>query len=1053
MSGRTVLAILQAKIDGYTGPLREAAKATDALADAAEKAGKKADESFKPGKLRPVAAEWEKLQDTAINQKEAWNDVAGGLLKAGAAATVGMGLVVREYATFDQAMSGVASTGDDARQSIDMLREAATKSGADTAFSATEAAQGIEELARAGVSAEDTLGGGLSGALDLAAAGQLEVADAAGIASIAMTQFKLKGDQIPHLADLLAAGAGKAMGGVDDLGMALKQGGLVASQFGLSIEETVGGLSAFAASGLLGSDAGTSLKTMLLKLADPSKEAKRTMDELGISAYDAQGKFVGLEGLAGQLKESMIGLDDSQRQAALSTIFGTDAIRAAAILYEEGAEGIADWTKAVDDSGYAAKTAATLQDNLVGDLEKLGGAWSALAIQMGESADGPLRGLVQGLTSIVDLATEFPDASKAIFTVVGVVGGLALATGGLMKGVGALAQYRTNLAAISDTSPGLGRAVGVLGKLPAVAAGAAAAFAALVVIGAVTENLWGLAPAAEAASAALERLNQGQGVGVIDSLFRTTDGRDIAQGVGDLKAAFDVLSGIESGMKLDWISNDFWAHVFQSTSQLDRLKTQFAQIDSQFANMDTKQAAAAFREIAEVSQQAGLSTEGLIELFPEYAAQIDSMAASSGYAKLSTEELFTAMRGGGLDGVTKNHIPEIVTGINAWAEAALAAGGVQADLGATSQANAEQIAAASKAASDAISAYQGLRDAIQGVNDAQREGANLIMSEEQARETWLASLAAVDEQIKKNGKSLNETEEKGRANREFLRGLAVDARDVTDAMRDNGAGVDVLNAKMSEQREEFIKTAAKFGIVGAAAQKMADDYGLIPNYVETLMVVEGAKVSKQEAADLNKQLEGLPDAVKSEIVTIAHRDGAEEAQRALDSIPPEVLKLLKIDPDTAGAAEVQRAIDAVHGKTVTVTVRNITVGGTSAPAMGRTELRAQGGYIRGPGTTTSDSIPAMLSDQEYVLRAAAVQAIGVDRLHYMNRHGELPRFADGGLVSQRATSGALSMAAPSYASTTTHVTNINLEGREALTWVMDNLRDGQRRAYQERGVH
>ena len=227
MSSRTVSVALQAKVDQYLAAMSAAAKSTDDVAKAAEAAGKKADESLKP--KSGLTGEWEKLQGVATKHEQDWNKVSSSMLGAGAAAGAAVALVTREYANFDQAMSGVASTGDDARQNIDALTEAAKKAGADTAYSAVEAANGVEELVRAGVSASDVLGGGLDGALSLAAAGQIEVADAAGIASTAMTQFELSGDKIPHVADLLAAGAGKAMGGVDDLGMALKQSGLVAS--------------------------------------------------------------------------------------------------------------------------------------------------------------------------------------------------------------------------------------------------------------------------------------------------------------------------------------------------------------------------------------------------------------------------------------------------------------------------------------------------------------------------------------------------------------------------------------------------------------------------------------------------------------------------------------------------------------------------------------------------------------------------------------------------------------------------------------------------------
>src|SRR5207342_2492910 len=196
------------------------------------------------------------------------------------------------------------------------------------------------------------------GALNLAATGNLDVADSAEVAATAMAQFNLSGRDVPHIADLIAAGAGKAQGEVSDMAAALKQSGLVASQFGLSIEETTGTLAAFANAGLIGSDSGTSFKTMLLSLASPSAKAAGLMKELGIAAYDAQGNFVGITQLAEQLKQKLGPLSQAQRDAALATIFGTDAIRAANVLYKEGGQGITDWTSKVNDSGFAAEAAA-----------------------------------------------------------------------------------------------------------------------------------------------------------------------------------------------------------------------------------------------------------------------------------------------------------------------------------------------------------------------------------------------------------------------------------------------------------------------------------------------------------------------------------------------------------------------------------------------------------------------------------------------------------------------------------------------------------------------
>jgi TP901 family phage tail tape measure protein len=293
--------------------------------------------------------------DAAAKKREALSSLGSSAGKVGLLAAAGLGAAVLAAANFDKAMSGVQAATRESASGMEALRAAALKAGADTAFSAQEAAGGIEALAKAGVSTEDILGGGLTGALDLAAAGEIGVAEAAEQAATAMTQFGLAGSDVPHIADLLAAGAGKAQGEVTDMGDALNQAGLVANSMGLSIEETTGSLAAFASAGLIGSDAGTSLKSMLQRLANPSGEAATALADLGVNAYDAEGNFVGLESMAGQLRSAMKNLTGEQRDAAMATIFGSDAVRAANILYSEGAKGISQWTEQVDDQGFAAR--------------------------------------------------------------------------------------------------------------------------------------------------------------------------------------------------------------------------------------------------------------------------------------------------------------------------------------------------------------------------------------------------------------------------------------------------------------------------------------------------------------------------------------------------------------------------------------------------------------------------------------------------------------------------------------------------------------------------
>jgi hypothetical protein len=170
---------------------------------------------------------------------------------------------------------------------------------------------------------------------------------------------------------------------------------------------------------------------MLQKLQAPSKEAAQTMSDLGINMYDANGNMLDMAGMAGQLQDHMSGLTQEQRNSALATIFGSDAVRAANVLYKEGASGIADWTGKVNDSGYAAKQAAALQDNLSGDLEKLGGSFDTLMISIGHGLQGPGRELVQFFGTVVDGATGlikvFGDLPGPVQAAIFAFGGWAIA--------------------------------------------------------------------------------------------------------------------------------------------------------------------------------------------------------------------------------------------------------------------------------------------------------------------------------------------------------------------------------------------------------------------------------------------------------------------------------------------------------------------------------------------------------------------------------------------------------------------------------------------------
>lgn len=464
-------------------------------------------------------------------------------LVAGAAISAAFGVAINSALNFDRQLSELGAVSSATAEEMSTLRQAALDAGAATAFSASEAAQAQTELAKAGVSTSDILAGGLTGALSLAAAGGIELADAATYAANAMTTFGLAGSDVGRIADTLAAGANKSAADVKDIGQALEQSGLVADQFGLSMEDTVGVLAAFAQAGLRGSDAGTSFKTMLQRLVPQSAEAAAKMAELGIEMFDAAGNFVGIEAAAGELQEGLQNLSVEQRNTALATIFGSDAVRAATILYENGSDGIGEWIRQVDDAGFASEVAAQRMDNLAGDLEALRGAIETALIEGGSSATGALRFMAQGATDVVNAFSALPAPLQgAAVGVTGVSGaGLLLvgAIGTLIPKVQATREALNNMGAAGVRA---NTALGKLGKLGAAGTGLVAfGFGIRELSEAIEGLLQESAPNLDAMANALVRLGEdGQVSGELLGTFGE-----------DLQKLADDLNVLEEGRRID----------------------------------------------------------------------------------------------------------------------------------------------------------------------------------------------------------------------------------------------------------------------------------------------------------------------------------------------------------------------------------------------------------------------------------------------------------------------------------------------------------------------
>lgn len=767
-------------------------------------------------KSRESADEAEKLQKRVEAQEKAFNIAGKSMLVAGGVIAAGLAFATYRAAQFDQAMSNVQAATMESADNMSALRQAALDAGASTVYTAQESAGAIEELAKAGLSTKDILGGGLTGALNLAAAGNMAVADAAGVASTTLQQFQLKGDQASKVADLLAAGAGKAMGDVSDLSMALSQSGTVAAQFGLSVEETVGSLAAFASAGLLGSDAGTSFRTMLLRLANPTGEAAQKMKDLGIQAYDAQGNFIGMSGLAGQLQKGLSDLTQEQRNASLAIIFGQDAIRAANILYQQGAKGISDWTSKVNDAGYAAKTAEIRLNNLAGDLEELGGAFDTAFIGVGSNAQGPLRGLVQGITDLVNGFNGLPEGGQAAVMWVGAVGSAVLVTGGLaLLAIPKIAAFKVAMTDLGITGAGVRSRLGTLTEFLGGPYGIALAVgtAAILTFNKAIEE--GVPAQAEITNAIKTSATAAAGLEAAfsrGSLEKNLFG-DYADQLKDLPGLLD--RATSAGWR--------WADLtFNEQGALDSIK-RYGDGLAELAATDMPRAQEAFANLADSYGLNSKQTAQLLKEMPAYRDAILGLAGDQGVAADSAQFL------------------AIATGKNE---------------------------SATKSASDA---YQEQATQVQGVRQALSDLLSQINSQNsiqqqavQANATWLEGLAGVSGEVQRqrdefeqlNGTldgfvlSLDESTAAGAGNASMLSSLAADAIAAADAqfqVDQTTMSADDAAQKyagtLAAQRQAFIDSAIQAGFNADEVQRLADRVFAVPDAKTVQIIADTARAN------------------------------------------------------------------------------------------------------------------------------------------------------------------------------------------------------------------
>lgn len=331
-----------------------------------------------------------------------WGGRAG--LAIGGVFALAIGHAIRVGAEFESQMARVqAVTGATGRE-MDSLRSLAIQLGADTKFSAGEAAEAMYELASAGFSVGE-MKGAISGTLSLAAASSIDLAAAAEISANALRGFGLDADQSRHVADVLAQAVNSSSVEMSDLQLTMKYIGPVARATGQDFEEMVAAVGLMGDAGIKGEQAGTTLRAGLIRLVKPTKQVKEGLKEVGLTAEEMQGPngLRSLPELVGELREGMQGLTKAEQAHALANIFGTEALSGMLTVVDAGPAKLQKLTGEFEhSSGASAKAAKTMNDTVSGAADQLTGSLETVEIQLYENFQQPLKEALLEATDIVN---------------------------------------------------------------------------------------------------------------------------------------------------------------------------------------------------------------------------------------------------------------------------------------------------------------------------------------------------------------------------------------------------------------------------------------------------------------------------------------------------------------------------------------------------------------------------------------------------------------------------------------------------------------------------
>ena len=777
--------------------------------------------SVNAAQLAPAAAQITALghagETAALTSAAAWKKTSTGMLIAGGVIAAGLGLAVKSATDFEKGISDIGSVTGDTGASLDAIREKALQLGADTVFSAGEAADAMFQLATAGLTTKEMLEGAADATVALAAAGQVDMPTAASIMAAAMNNYGMAASEAAHVADLMAGAANKSATDVIGVGEAFKYAAPLANAAGVSIEDLTTAIATLAEGGITGSMAGTTLRQMLIALTPQSDAAAREMKKLGLITedgsnkfYDASGNLKDMNEISGLLQGAISGLSEEQKTQALSTIFGSRALAGAVALAGQGKDGFTELGTAI--AGVDAdQVAKQRMDNLAGSVEQLMGSIETMMIQIGSVLTPVIRTLADSLTWVTNIFSGLSDGVKT-FLVVG-----ALATATVLLLVGTFVKFvqmgqsahRTLVALKAST----------LASDGALRTNIATVYSHITAMVASTRAYF----ANTAATIAAAFASQGF-VGALKAVALAAKGLLISMGPIGL-----VLAAATAGLV-------FWMqHTADAKGRVDALSDSIDTLNGKLTEQGQ-------RTIAEVL---------IGEIDPEHWRFMDTlglgldeaMAAIQGTdAEMTTfiDKLWEAEGALTQQGITAG---VVANNINDWHAATSTAREAQQLLGEEVPTTSTALDTEAQAAADAALEAAGLADELGTTTDA-FAALNAALSASAAMDRYRESLAGIEKMIKAQGTSLDATTEKGRTNRDSLREMFGEVATAAESWgKRYGKSQDEIDAKAAELMKGLRKKLVDGGFDEDDLRKFMKGLNALPAQLTTVTTEAGTTLS------------------------------------------------------------------------------------------------------------------------------------------------------------------------------------------------------------------